>query len=182
MRLQDDWNGGTLKFALSYLHGVFVILPSPVFPVEGQQTSDIYVVSARYNAAHYTLTSEYIISFYRGENTVEGSNDNAGDGFYIQDEYHLGPRWNLLARYESSFVNRHDRAGRDFAAQTGRDRYLRFSHDETIGLNWQPGVHWGLWLEYHLIQGASQVSALDNRGRTPADHWNLFQAMAGFRF
>lgn len=181
-RLQDEWNGGAIKVALSYLHGKLALAPDPTSPFEGYLTDDFWVVSARYNAQHFALTGEYELRFSSSAINFSPMQKNAGDGFYLQGEYRFLPKWTALARYSASFFNRHDRDGRDYAEQTNGDRYSRFSHDETLGVNWQPTDHWGLWAEFHLIQGTASVPFSDNVGRTPEDHWNLFQLMAAYRF
>lgn len=181
-RLQDEWNGGTVKFALSYLHGKLVVDPKPGTLIRGGVTSDFLVASARYNARQFALTGEYRLLWSRAETNLAPPDSTAGDGFYLQGEYRFLPRWTALARYSASFSDRHDRDGRRYAEQTGGDRFSQFAHDETLGLNWQPTAHWGLWAEYHQIQGSATVPLADNIGRVPADHWSLFQVMAGYRF
>lgn len=181
-RLQDDWNGGRLKFALSYLHGGLVVEPTAQAQVQGHLDADFYVASIRYNARSYAITGEYLLMQTRTELNIAPPTSVAGDGFYLQGEYRFLPKWTALGRYSAGFADRHDRSGERYAAQTGVDRYSRFSHDETVGLNWQPDAHWGIWAEFHLVQGTSLVPQIDNLGRTKADHWNLFQLMAGYRF
>lgn len=181
-RLQDEWNGGMLKFALTYLHGRLLVDPNPAVPLTGYLDADIYVASLRYNAARFALTGEYQMTQSRSITSLAPPSDVISDGFYLQGEYRFAPRWTALARYNASFANRHDRDGREYAAATGGNRYTQFSHDETLGLNWQPNAHWGLWAEFHLIQGSGAVPLGDNAGRTLADHSNLFQVMAAYRF
>lgn len=181
-RLQDEWNGGTLKFALSYLHGKLEIEPNSLVPLNGVLTANFWVASARYNASSFALTGEYLRSGSRIGSSVLPQSNTAGDGFYLQGEYRFMPKWTAMARYNASFVNLHDRDGRAYAAETGGNRYSQFSHDETLGVNWQPDEHWGVWAEYHLIQGTAAVPLGDNEGRSLVDHWDLFQLMAGYRF
>lgn len=181
-RLQDEWNGGMLKLALSYLHGKLAVDPNPDSPIEGYLTSNMLVASVRYNAERFALTSEYQLTQSRSDTNLVAPANTAGDGFYLQGEYHVLPRWTLMARYDADFLNRHDRDGREYAALTGGDRYSQFSHDETLGLNWQPNEHWGVWAEFHEVQGTAEVPYSDNVGRALANHWNLFQLMAGYRY
>jgi hypothetical protein len=181
-RLQDEWNGGTVKAAVSYLHARLTIEPDPGVPIGGFLTANIWVASLRYNARYFALTGEYQLTQTRFETTLSPTQNTAGDGFYLQAEYHFLPKWTVMTRYDASFADRHDRDGRTFASLTGGDRYGQFQHNETIGLNWQPTEHWGAWAEFHLIQGTSRVPASDNVGRTLSDQWNLFQLMAAYRF
>ena len=177
-RLQDDWNGGVLKFALSYLHGRLEVTPQNNAPVEGYLTENIWVASAR----DFALTAEYELAQTRTATNLAPPQNLSGDSFYLQGEYHFLPQWTALLRYDAGFFDRHDRDGDAYAARTGGDRYSQFTHDEVLGVNWQPGEHWGVWAEYHLIQGSSEVPQGDNVGRVPADHSSLFQVMTAFRF
>lgn len=181
-RLQDEWNGGQLRLATSYLHARLQIEPQPSLPLQGWQSFAFWVFSAQYNRQRYTLTGEYFLSFVRGDSNLNGPVSYSSDGFYLQADWHLSPAWTADLRYSASFADRHDRDGRDWASQTGHDRWRRFAHDEMIGLRWEPGRHWGFWAEFHLIQGSGSAPALDNLGRPLAPHSNLLQLMAAYRF
>ncbi len=181
-RLQDDWNAGRVRLAASYLHAAIAVQPLPIAPIEGRETASFWLLSAQYNQPRYSLTGEYVVQYAKGASNIGPSFTTASDGFYLQGDYRFHPQWTAVARYEAAFSNRHDRDGREYAQQSGGDRYDRFSHDEMIGLKWSPTEHWGLWAEFHLIQGHSNIGALDNLGRTPADRSKLLQVMAAYRF
>ena len=182
IKLEDDWNGGTVKGALSYLQATLAIEPNPGVPLQGSLDASLWVASLAYNARRYSLTGEYQLTMIKSEVSAYPNTSTAGDGFYLQGDFHLTPHWTTMARYSATFENRHDRDGRTYAAQTGGDRYSQFEHDETIGINWQPDRHWGIWAEYHVLQGTAGVPAVDNIGRTLSDHWTLLQLMAAYRF
>lgn len=181
-RLQDDWNAGRIRLAASYLHAAITVQPTPASPIEGRETASFWLLSAQYNQPRYSLTGEYVLQYAKARSNIAAPFSIAGDGFYLQADYRIQPQWTVVVRYEASFSNRHDRDGREYAEQTGGDRHDRFSHDEMIGLNWSPTQHWGFWAEFHLIQGHSNVGALDNLGRTLADRSKLLQVMAAYRF
>jgi len=181
-RLQDEWNGGTVKLALSHLHAGLLIQPDQGVPFNGGLYDNLWVLSARYNARLFALTGEYLVDFAKTNGDLTGSSSNSGDGFYLQGDYQLLPHWSAMGRYSATFANRHDRDGREYTAQTGGDRYSQFSHDEALGLNWRPTEHWGAWAEFHVIQGTADVPAADNIGNRPHDHWNMFQLMGAYRF
>jgi hypothetical protein len=87
-----------------------------------------------------------------------------------------------MARFDTAFVDRRDRSGREFAAANpGADRKSRLSRDFTVGLNWHAGEHWGIWGEYHRIEGTRSLQALENPGPALADHWSLLMLMAGYK-
>lgn len=181
-QLLDEWNGGRLKFGATYLHAAFTLRPTPESPLQGRQDFAVWVASAQYNAERLSLTGEYFIDYSKGVSNYARPTSTSSDGFYLQATYRVAPRWTLLTRYSASFANRHDRDGREYAERTGKDRYRRFGHDETIGLKWLPTEHWGLWTELHLIQGSNGAPDLDNEGRDLARHTLLLQFMAAYRF
>jgi hypothetical protein len=181
-RLQSESAGGTWRYGLSYLTTRINFDADPGIPFDAHLDIDLYVLSLRHNAARYALTAEYELMKMRGEATGFGRFDDTGDGAYIQLDYRLTPNWTLAARHDASFSDRGDRDGRDYAAATGANRHSRFAHDTMLGLNWQADAHWGVWSEFHWIDGTSSVSSADNAGRTPDPHWNVFLLMAGYRF
>lgn len=180
-RLQDELDSGALKFALSYMHGDVALVPNPGVPLSSSIDVDYYVLSGRYNTENFSLTSEYRLT------TTQGSSfgaplDNKSDGYYLQGDWRLTQPWSLMARYDATFSNRNDRNGREFAARTGGDRSSQYAHDLTLGAKWLYGAHWGVWGEYHFINGDATVPALDNVGRTLDSHWSIFLLMAAYRF
>jgi hypothetical protein len=88
-----------------------------------------------------------------------------------------------MARFDALFRDRSDRDGRAYAAANpGTDPASRYAYDFTVGANWRYGEHWGLWGEYHLIDGTANVQPLQNKGRNLVDHWSMLMLMAGYKF
>lgn len=181
-RLQDESDGGVWRTAFSFIHGDLEVVPNPGVPLSGHLAANLFVLSGRYNGERVSITSEYSLIASRGEFSLSGPIDGKSDGGYVQGDYRLNPQWSLMARYDLSFSNRNDRDGRKFAAATGGDRYGQFTRDATVGIKWLPDQHWGVWSEYHLVDGTSTLSQLDNAGRTPDDHWSMFLLMGAYRF
>ncbi len=181
-RLQDEIDGGRWRLALSYLQNRLVLNPDPGIPFSGAFTYRSYSASAQRNWEKISLTAEYLINKTTGFINPIGPVRAQGDGGYLQAEYRFLPTWSALARYDLSFVNSHDRNGSEFAAQTGGDRHSQFAKDATLGLDWRPNAHWGVWGEFHLIDGTSSVSALDNPSGARKARWNALLLMAAYRF
>jgi hypothetical protein len=81
------------------------------------------------------------------------------------------------------YRDRHDRDGRDFAAANpGVDRKSQFSHDFTIGVNWRPDEHWGVWAEHHWINGTATLQALENPPPVREQRWSMLMLMVGYKF
>lgn len=184
-RIADD--GDRWTAAASYMHGYMEFELPP--GTRNELGFQIYMLSGRYNAETFSVSAEYQLTDFRG--TFGGSAlDNKSDGAYLQGDYFLTPQWSLMARWDSSFSDRNDRRGTDAAStcsanfSTGTiDRHNCFAHDFVLGTSWKSPVHWGVWGEYHLIDGLATADARDNTPPAPNDpHWSMFLLMAAFRF
>lgn len=176
-RLQDEW--GSWHAALSYVQGG-AQLHQAGFDV-AELDAEIWVASLRYVDTRYRLTGEYSLLRTRGHNGGS-SLRNTSDGAYLQFDYHLTPQWTAYTRLDATFTDRNDRDGRRYEAQTGDDRRRRYAYDSTLGLQWRPDEHWGVWTEFHLIEGGATVSGLDNPDRQRDLNWNALLLMVGYRF
>ncbi len=145
------------------------------------------MLSAAYNAADYSLTAEYALVGNDILVTVNGTpalvQEIKAEGAYLQADYRLAPQWSVMARYDVFFRDRNDRDGREFAAANpGAGRHSRFAHDYAAGVTWRPDAHWGVWAEYHYVDGTATVQAQDNPGNAPDSPWSMLLLMAGYRF
>jgi hypothetical protein len=88
-----------------------------------------------------------------------------------------------MTRMDSFYRNRHDRSGREFAAANpGADRRSQVSHDFTIGVQWRPDEHWGVWAEHHWINGTALLQRLENPPPVLDQRWSMLMLMAGYKF
>lgn len=186
-RVQDDWGNGRWTAALSYIHGRMVFDANPGVPTDFDFLFNLYLLSARYSAERYSLTAEYGITGFDGELTTFGPPaeiDFLSEGYYLQADYFLSPRWTLSGRYDVGALDRSDRDGSHCATSTGQpqDRHACFSRDLSTGLQWRPNPHWGFWAEYHWIDGTYSVSQQDNANRALDPHWSMLLLMASYRF
>jgi len=199
LHMRDSWNGqimdsvdgGRWQFAVSLYYARLVLnaqYPSvPPASIYGNFGVGVDVISARYNAERFSLTAEYAIGPNRdfvtlGGNVIQNFRIVADSG-YLQGDYRINSRWSALARADAYFRDRGDRDGQAFvAANPGARAASRYAYDLTAGLSWRPNARWGVWGEYHWIDGSATVQPLDNTGRVPADHWSTLMLMAGLRF
>jgi hypothetical protein len=185
-RVMDSFDGGRLQFALSHFHGRFDLTTPATVGLTADFGVGITVASARFNAEKFTITTEY----------ARLTNDNRADvgpvpllrqrvdadSGYVQADYRFNPSWSAFARFDASFSDIHDRSGRKFAAANpGADRKSRMRRDLVAGVNWRYGEHWGVWGEYHWIDGTSSLLALENPGPRE-DRWSMLMFMVGFKF
>lgn len=184
-QLVDSWDGGRLSFALSHVHARIGLEAEPSFPVDTSGRFNFYVLSARYNAERYSLTSEYryvrseIRTRFQGQPL--GESKSSSDGGYVQADFRATPRWTLYARYDASFNDADDRDGSK-GATSNEDRYSEFAHDLTVGSGFRFDEHWGLWAEVHRIYGTATAPPIDNPDGADDERWTLMTIMAGYRF
>lgn len=195
LRIGDSWNlqlmdsidGGRWQFAYSYFAGQFRLSTAPEIDLVGRFDVDLNVFSARYNAERFTVTAEYVLIDNDNRLTFMGTpflhQRAAADSGYLQAEYRVGSAWTLMARMDGFYHDRHDRSGHDFAAANpGADRRSRFSHDFTIGVNWRPDEHWGVWAEHHWINGTATLQSLENPPPVREQRWSMLMLMVGYKF
>jgi hypothetical protein len=195
LRIQDSWNaqimdsfdGGRWQFGVSYFFGRFTLgTPDPI-GIAGTFDVGLTLFSARFNAERFTVTAEYVLNPNDNEVTIGGvpvvQASIEADRGYLQAEYRLTPRWSLMGRLDGAFSDRHDRSGREFAATNpGVDRTSRYSRDLTLGASWRPNDHWGVWGEYHWIDGTASLQRLENPQGPSDSRWSMFMLMAAFKF
>jgi hypothetical protein len=184
-RLMDEIDGGRWRLAVSALHATFD-LDAPSIAVTGDLRVEQLAASAQFNGAALSVTGELIHNrgvndIYAGGSLAQHSKPRFTGG-YLQGQYRLGSAWSLLARFDA-MVQKVD--GQDCEERSPpQDRHECVSYDTTVGGNWQPDPQWGVWAEWHFIDGVfNRISTLDNPGGPPNDpHWNVFLLMAAYRF
>lgn len=195
LRIGDSWNvqlmdsidGGKWQLAYSHFSGQFRMSTAPELGLVGRFDVDLDVFSARYNAESLTVTAEYVLigndNLLRIGSTPLLRQRTTADSGYLQAEYRVHPRWTVMTRMDSFYRDRNDRSGHDFAAENpGADRRSRVSHDFTIGVNWRPDEHWGVWAEHHWINGTATLQALENPPPVRDQRWSMLMLMAGYKF
>lgn len=195
LRIADSWNaqildsyhGGKWQFAYSHFSGQFRLKTAAEIGIAGRFDVDLDVFSARYNAEQFTVTAEYVLVGNDNYVTLGGipllRAEVTADSGYVQAEYRFHQRWGAMARVDAFYRDRNDRSGREFAAANpGIDRRSRVSHDSIIGINWRPDEHWGVWGEYHWINGTAALQTQENPSPLRKQRWSMLMLMAGYKF
>jgi hypothetical protein len=152
-------------------------------------TIDVFdwVASFQYNAADWTISSEYARTPTRWNEL--GPNfpfeDQTMEGYYLQGAYRLRPNLEVMARYEEGFANRRDRDGRSFSDLTGGTvpRSDFFAKIWTLGLRWDinPNIMFRLELQRH--DGTFALSIRENPDPDAlVREWDVFAASISVRF
>lgn len=177
-----EWFDGRLRTGLSYLsvavdyinHDTESEIPD-IF-----SETDIYVLSLQWQTERLILTTEA-----RYNDAVTRSNGNTSrtrsDGAYAQARFGLSPTLSSFLRYDVTYPNRNDRSGQTLAAN-GLPSHLAYGRDLTWGFEWRPNYHWGVFAEYHWINGTASLSQRDNEGRELDSSWQAAMLMLGYRF
>ena len=185
-QLMDSFDGGKWQFAVSHFFGRFELTTPDPIGIAGKLDVGLTVVSARYNAEKFTVTAEYELVPNSNVVTLNSApllrQHITADTGYLQGEYRITSSWGAVARLEGTFRDHNDRSGREFvAANPGADRSTRMQREVVVGLNWRHDEHWGVWGEYHWIDGTELLQGAENRvPRT--SHWSLVMLMAGYKF
>jgi hypothetical protein len=194
LHIEDSWNaqimdsidGGRWQFAISHFFGRFNLRTPPAVQVAGKFGVGITLFSARYNAEKFSITAEYGLAPNKDRVTLGGmlalDTSVTADAAYLQGEYRINPSWGAFARVEANYLDRSDRNGRKFeAANPGADRGSRSYRSLVAGASWRYGEHWGVWGEYHWIDGTVLLQRQENP-QPPVVHWSLLMLMVGFKF
>ncbi|MFW1678382.1 hypothetical protein ACFVYJ_11460 [Pontibacter sp. JAM-7] len=157
-----------------------------LFPADGEIAVDQAVLSYQYNWQRWAFTSEYLFreSEVRGFGGIfDSQKPNMGDAVYGQLEYRVSPKVSLFVRRELGYANKHDRNGKQAAAESGMPAHRGYLRDWTLGAGWQPAMHWLLRAELHHLKGTMGLSPLDNPDSSELEqNWNLFILQATYRF
>lgn len=174
-----EWLGGGLRTGVSYLAAELELRNSSTFP-DLCLSADLWMLSLQSRWANGDLTFEYRLS----DSTTSGafSSRSKGDAAYLQYRYTPGPKWSAYLRYDLNYLDRNDRDGHRRVAAGQGPRYAAFGRDHVVGAQWTPDEHWGVFAEYHYVDGTASVRAQDNAGRTPERYWQALLLMVAYQF
>jgi hypothetical protein len=181
-RLLWEDAGGNLRLALSTLQaesGVDV-------GFEGDFKARLYLASLQYSTEKWQLTSE--AAFFNYDLSLNDpflsafSRNTYGDAIYVQYAWFFTPDWQVYARYDIGYFDRHDRDGDSFETLM-IPAAAAFSRDAGIGTRWDIDENWMLSFEAHYIEGMLALSIVDNPAlREGSPYWTLVAAELAFRF
>lgn len=182
-RLMYEWDGGRVRLAASAANGDLNYEPAPI-DILSDGTVDIlfWIVSAQYNEENWSLTAEYMNEpIGWGDFGFIPPNDSTAEGWYLQGTYRPLPNWELLLRYDVSYLDKDDRQGTGSTSIFGQPHNV-FAKDWTLGVRWDVTSNFMLRAEYHRVEGASWLSARENNLFTTEKNWDMFAILASYRF
>ena len=166
--------------------------PAAAFPFDmgpGHIALHTGVLSLEHNRETWSVTAEYMRTRQIRDGFVPLPNhfldkDTTVEGAYLQGLWRFAPGWQTYARYEALYLDRNDRNGKIFNAESGGlvPTQQRFSRDKVIGVRYDPSTSWALSAEYHDVDGTAWLPRLDNPAAEMQQHWHMFLLQAAYRF
>ena len=150
----------------------------------GTTDFDLYILSAQYNGEKLSLTGEYLYqkNNFRNFGPLYPDVEPTSESWYLQGGYRVKPNWQVYVRYDESYLNKDDRAGKSNDL-IGVPRHIGFSRDIMAGLRWDISPSIMLRAEYHNINGTAWLTSADNPDRTETErYWDLFALQLSLRF
>ncbi len=181
-RLVYEYDGGRMRFAASAAQGALNYKPaSQDYLAAGEVEILFWILSAQYNEEQWSLTAEYMNEpvSWRDFGPNARFRDATAEGWYVQGAYRPFAGWELLVRYDASFLDKSDRGGDMLADTFSHNGYAK---DWTFGVRWDVTARIMLRAEYHLIDGASWLSSRENDLRHTEKDWDMFALFASYRF
>ncbi len=177
-----EWAGGSLRTGISYFGGNLRLRPedASVLPATRLE-ADLWVLSLQRLWSNGSLTAEYRLT--EATTVTAGSRSQSkSDSAYVQYRRQFGQQWSGYLRYDLNALDRNDRRGYRAEASTGAPRYTRFSRSHVAGFQWAPTSNWGVFGEFHYVDGTANVRAQDNVGRDVQRYWTMGLVMIAYQF
>ncbi len=189
-RLIYDHYGGRLRFAISSAQLNLEYQPGSGDPGgAGTIRFTPTVLSGQFNSEDWSITAEYARrNFHFGDDIVYVPamlKKITGESYYLQSEYRLAEKWELMTRYDVTYQNVDDRTGQKLETLTAGaiPGYSQFAKDWTVGVRWDPTPVWMVRAEQHWVNGTAWLPFQDNPDRTKTyQRWHLFTVLVSYRF
>ena len=159
----------------------------------GNDLFEPVILSAQYNAEHWSLTGEY--ASQRIEDTEFSPDfdfDVDSESYYVQGIYRWDPHLELVLRYDVLISNVDDRDGTEFKAATDGlfPAHRRFAKDWTFGVRYNITSSLMVRAEYHNVYGTAWLNLQDQPGfpniedvvQSIDKKWDIFALLVSYRF
>ncbi|RLJ19221.1 hypothetical protein DJ031_09320 [bacterium endosymbiont of Escarpia laminata] len=185
-RVIYELEGGRIRLSATIADGDLDFEPGPTDPFSnGTIGIQLRVLSFQYNAEAWHFTTEYMQEdvINRDLGAFRPDGDNTAEGYYLQLAHDLFSDWEIIARYDVSYLDRNDRDGtRQEAGPFGIPAHNMFAKDWTLGLRWDITPAFMVRGEYHWVDGTAWLSSRENNLLQTERHWQMFSLLASYRF
>ncbi len=186
-RLSYDLDDGKYRMAISSAW-VDTRYDPKLFPPDdllaGKDIFTPIILSVQYNEERWSLTAEYAIRPIKDTGFGEGFDRSIiGESYYLQGEYRFNKDWQTIVRYDAKYIDRNDKSGEKYQAETGYPAYFQYAKTWTFGLRYYVNPSFLIAAEYNFVNGTAWLPYQDNPNFEDwKQRWNIFSIAAGFRF
>jgi len=145
-----------------------------------------FIVNGLYEAENWEFSVEafqerFVLDGFYAPNFHQ---DNLGQGAYVQTRYQLSDDFNLLARAERFFANKHDKNGKQREEQTGAPSYFGFQHDFVLGVTYNVSHNAQIQFEHHWYEGTARLTpvVLPNGLLNDSKNWQTWAVQLMYWF
>jgi hypothetical protein len=183
-RLMYELDGGRVRLAFSGATGSLNYHPGRMDALpEGRVDVDFWVLSAQYNAESWSLTAEYMREPVNYDTfSVPYFRNLHAQGYYLQATWRPSQDWELLLRYDVSYLDGNDRSGQEQSAAIGAPPHVFFAKGLTFGARWDITPTLMLRAEFHRVQGAAWLSGRENDLAATEEDWDMLALQLSWRF
>lgn len=147
-----------------------------------------WYANAEYQGENWTFSVELL----QENMVVEGllapnfKRDATGQGGFVQSQYQLNPKWQLLARYEHYYSNKDDKHGNTLEESThgAIPKYFGYQNDATLGLSYRLATNLQVQVEQHWIKGTARLTpvVIPDPVVNKNEYWQLFTVQLMYWF
>ncbi|RDH87164.1 MAG: hypothetical protein DIZ77_18610 [endosymbiont of Seepiophila jonesi] len=185
-RVIYELDAGRIRLSATIADGDLDFEPGPTDPFSnGTVGIQLRVLSFQYNAEDWHFTTEYMQEdvINRDLGAFRPDMDSTAEGYYLQLAHDLFSDWEIIARYDVSYLNRDDRDGtKQEAGPFGIPAHNMFAKDWTLGLRWDITPAFMVRGEYHWVDGTAWLSSRENNFFQTERYWQMFSLLASYRF
>jgi len=130
--------------------------------LDGGLALERFYINAEYQAEKWTFSTELLQENIEIHGLLAPGFTDAkkGQGGFIQGQYSLTPKLQVLARYEHYFADKNDKGGKQLELDTlgNVPNYFGYQYDTTLGLKYRMSSNTELQFEHHWIQGTARLA------------------------
>jgi len=200
-RMMYEHDGGRWIFALS---GASLDLDfnhqaadsvGPLGISSGKLNIDYTVLSTQFNGEKWQLTAELALQDvdYVNIGGLFAAANTKALGYTLEANYKFSPKWQAFLRREAFYLDRDDKYGHDFHAQSIQLNALfpfvpispahsSFSESWVVGGAWDITQNIMARAEYHTTRGSATLSPTENDIPSAKKDWDMFAISLSYRF
>jgi hypothetical protein len=170
----SQWGISLLDSDFIYTAGVDDLL------ISGLATTRRLMLSYRFESERWDFAAEFMQERVIFKNLIFAgfSNDNVGEGGYLQSRYFINSDTTALFRIDLMDTNNKDRSGFQLQASSKGlvPDYFAYQDQATIGLSWEFSENWRLQGEFHRVKGTARLAPIlipDTQINTDK-YWNIW--------